>query len=106
MRAGRMREQIVIQSVSEARTSTGAIDPTWSTFATVRCAVKPLVGREYFAAQAVNTANQVEFRIRYLSGVTTKMRISHDSKIYDIQSVIDIRDIHRELVLMGVEYVE
>lgn len=106
MRSGRLRHKIVIETVTENRTSTGSISESWATHATVRAGVEPLMGREYQAAQAVTTANQVKFRIRYLSTVTTKMRINYDSKYYDIQSIQIPNDINKEMILMGVEYVD
>lgn len=105
MKAGRLRHKIVIETVTEGRDAMGGITESWATHATVRASVEPLIGKEYFAAQAVTTANQVKFRIRYLSTVTTKMRINYDSKIYDIQSIANHRDLNREMVIMGVEYV-
>ena len=69
-----MREQIVIQSVVETRTSTGAISSAWSTFATVRCSVEPLNGREYFAMQAVTTANTVKFRNHVIKEIIEKSK--------------------------------
>ena len=104
MRAGRLRHQIVIEANTQTRTSTGSLVDGWTTHATVRCNVELLSGREYFASQAVQTSNTVKFQIRHLANVTTSMRISYDSKYYDIQSIVVPRDINHEMILLGVEY--
>ena len=104
MKAGRMRHKIVIETNTQARTSTGSLTDSWATHATVRCNVEPLSSREYFAADSVNTANQTKFQIRNLSTVTTKMRILWGSRYFDIQSIIVPREIKHEMLLVGVEY--
>lgn len=75
MRAGKLRQQIIIQQATETRTSTGAIITTWSTLATVRASKEDLKGREYFQAQQIQTLANARFVIRYLETVRAKMRI-------------------------------
>lgn len=105
VRAGQMRHNIIIQEVAEVQTSSGAITETWSTFKTVRAEILPVSGREYFASQTTNAQNTVKFNIRYLSGVTTKMRIKYGDRIFDIDSVINYRERNHAMTLMGVEHV-
>lgn len=100
MRAGALRHSLVIEQPTESQNSHGDPVPTWSTFATVYGSLEPLSGREVFAAAQLTGEITARARIRYLSGVTEKMRISFDSKIYAITAVID-RDLrHRELELL------
>lgn len=101
MRAGNLCNRVIIQQTTESRdSSTGSVINTWGTFATVWAAVEPISGREYFSSQQVNSEITARIRIRYLPGVTSKMRISYDSRLFDIQSVIDIDEQHRELHFM------
>lgn len=100
-----LRHKITLQTATETRDTDGSIINTWADTATVRAAVEPLVGREYWAAQQVNAERTVKFHIWYRSGVTPKMRVSYDSRTFDIKSVINVNERNRELVLMCEEVV-
>jgi len=104
MEAGKLKEQIIIQQVADTITASGSVTEAWTTFATVRAQVDPLTLREYFSANHVTTGTEIKFRIRYLAGVLPKMRISWDSNLFDIQSVINVDHADRELILIGVRY--
>jgi len=100
MRAGKLRETITIQQPNETQNAYGEIVQAWTTFATSRASVEPLQGREYFASKSVNADITIRFRMRYISGVTAKMRVLYGSMTFDIQSVINVNERDRELVLM------
>ena len=51
MRAGKLREKIVIQQNTPTQDDYGAEKEVWTTFATRRASVEPLKGNEFFAAQ-------------------------------------------------------
>lgn len=106
MRAGRLNKRVVIQSVTETRDSKGGITQTWATFSTVWASVEPLVGKEYFSSKQVNAETSIKIRIRYLTNVTSKMRVKFGSRIFEIVSPpIDIREGNREIVLMCKEQI-
>ena len=100
MRAGALRHKIVIQEPTETQDSVGGPDATWSTFATVWASIEPLNGRELFAAQQINAEITARIRIRYLSGVIPKMRVSFGERIFEILSVINLEERNREMELM------
>lgn len=50
---------------------------------------KPLRGREFFAAAAVQAENTVRFEIRYRPGITSDMRLICEGRTYNIDSVLD-----------------
>ena len=103
MRAGTLRKQIIIQQASEANDSHGQPIKTWSAYLTVSASVQPLKGREYFDAAQVNAETTTKFIIRHRLGITQKMRISYDSKIYNIESIINVGERNREIHLMASE---
>ena len=100
MRAGRLRHQVIIQTPTETNDSQGQAVKPWATFATVHAAVEPLAGREYIAAAQINAETTTKIIIRYLAGITQKMRISYDSKIYNIESMKNVGERDRQLELM------
>lgn len=101
MRAGRLNKLVTIEQVIESRDSKGGVVETWVTFAEVWASIEPLVGREYFDSKQLNAELTAKIRIRYLEGVTSKMRVLYGSRIFEIISPpIDVREGNREMVLM------
>ncbi len=100
IKSGSLRCAVTIQSRTETTNSTGEVEWTWADYKTVRAAVEPLRGQEYFAARQLQSSTTTRIRIRYLSGITTKMRVVHGSRYYEIEGVIDPESRHRELQLM------
>lgn len=88
-RAGRLDRLITIEQVSETRDAVGGIIKTWTTWKEVWASKLDVAGREYFDAQAVQAEVTTTFRIRYVAGLSPKMRISYAGETYDIESVAE-----------------
>lgn len=104
MRAGSMRHSVTIEAQTKVQDSTGAIVPTWSDFAAVRASIEPIAGREFFAASQVQSNVNTRIRIRFLSGITPKMRVVHGADLYDIEAVLpDSKSGRHEMQLMCIK---
>jgi SPP1 family predicted phage head-tail adaptor len=101
MQAGKLRHKIVIQQASEGLPPTGAA--VWSDFLTLKAGVEPLQGREYWEAKQLQNEVTTRFRIYYRPGIISKMRVLYAGKYYDIVSVTDPEEMHRELELLCIE---
>jgi len=100
VRIGKLRHRITIEQVSETQDPDGSVIESWSTYATVQASIEPISGREYVAAQSTQADVTHRIRIRYLSGIVPKMRVSYNSRIFDILSVINLGERNRELQLI------
>lgn len=104
IKAGKYNKVITVQKRDydkERKNNTyGNSRPIWKNVATVRASVEPLQGREYFSGPFQIGENIIRIRIRYLEGITRKMRIRYGNRLFDIYSVIDGMESHRELQLM------
>lgn len=100
MRAGNLRHSIIIQRATVAQDACGQPVETWATFATANAEILPLRGTELFSAQQFETKVTSKIRIRYIKGVSSKMRVLFGSRVYQVESIIDSRERHVELVLM------
>lgn len=103
IRAGKYNKSVILQwrdYKKERKSGYGSSRPFWKKFAEVRASVEPLQGREYFSGPFQMGENIVRVRIRYIEGVTRKMRIRYGNRVFDIYSVIDSMESHRELQLM------
>lgn len=106
MRSGSLNRRITVQSYTTTVNAYGEPIKSWSTYAQRWAAVEPLLGREYWAAQQVVAENSVRFRMRHdatTSAITPKMRVSYDSRTFDINSVINVKEQSKEIVLMTTE---
>lgn len=90
LRAGALDRRIVIERNTPGRSAAGAEVESWGTLATVWANVRPLKGRELFAAQAVQAETTTVFRIRHRDDVTRKMRINYGGGLYGITSIAEI----------------
>lgn len=100
MRPGKLRHRIEIQEPTETRSASGQATVTWSTIATVWASVEPLRGREFFASKQIQAQVDTRIRIRYISGLTPKMRILWGTRVYLIDSIINPEERNIELQLM------
>ena len=100
MQTGRLDQRVTIERFTSTTDAWGGTVEAWSPLATVWAGVEPLVGREYFAADAAQSEVTAKIRMRYRPGITPQDRVVHKGRNYNIVSVIDVRSAGRELVLM------
>jgi len=101
--AGTLKDRVTIQSVTETRSSSGQVNETWGTFATRWASVEPLQGREFFESQQVNADVTTRVRLRYLEGVTPKMRVLYKTRTFNITSVVNVEERSIETKLLCTE---
>lgn len=90
MISARMDRQITIQEYTVTGTNDyGEEIKDWVDFATVWAEVKQQSAREVWQAGKVSETEMM-FRIRYRSGINTKMRIVYDGDNFDIGGVREI----------------
>ena len=100
MQAGRLRHRITIQEPVTARNSYGEAITTWTAVATVWASVEPLSGREFFAAEHVQSEVTHRVRMRWQSGITPDMRVLFDGRVLTIDAVINYGERRTDLQLM------
>lgn len=88
---GRLRKKIDVQQVVEEQNSFGEPVQTWINFAANRWVdIDHRSGSESLSAQQTTGRVDFIFRMRFVKGITTKMRVIFDAKEYDIEAVINI----------------
>lgn len=106
MRAGKLRERIAIQQYTETQNEIGEPVKTWGTFASVWAAIIPLSGDEFFSSGQRNARVTHRIEIRARAGVTAKMRVSHKTRVFRIEAVLNVEERDREMHLMSEELVD
>ena len=101
MKAGDLRNRVIIQNKSVTRDGYGAEVISWVTHATVWAAIEPLRGREWLETRMVQADVDTRIRIRYLSTVTPSMRVLWGTRVFEIVSPpIHVQERRRETHLM------
>lgn len=89
IRAGKLRHPIVIETATESQDEIGGITKSWATHAERMAGFETLSGREYFEGGGRKSEATARFWLRDdLDDVTTKMRVSYDSRAFNIEAVI------------------
>lgn len=104
-RVGAMRNYITIEESTETNT-TGERTLTWAEYKSCWASVMPLNGTEKFNLQQTMAEVTHRIRTRYLAGVTPKMRITWDSRTFNITSVINLDEGNHWLEILAVEQVD
>lgn len=100
MQAGKLRHRIDIQRPAGGEDTYGAPDEAWDLFLTAHASVEPRSGLERTEDQAVAAEVTHVVRIRYREGVTPDMRVKFGDRVLEIESVVDVDERGRELVLL------
>src|SRR5690348_10364992 len=99
MRAGNLRERVRIERPIETQNAIGEPTTVWELVADVSAEVLPLSGSEsYFAAQRNAKVSHL-VRMRYVPGITAKMRAVYKTRLFNIVSTLDVEERSRELNL-------
>jgi len=94
---GALDRRIVIQTGAETVTDNGERTVSWSTYHTCWAGLDYGAGDEGYDTDQRTASNTINFKIRYKTGITEKMRISYDSAYYNI---LHIEEVGRERFLI------
>lgn len=74
----------------------GYVDITTGIWASV----EPVIGREFYAAEQVQSEARIKVRTEYIEGIKEKMVVFHGTRKLEVVSVINPKEQNRELLLM------
>ena len=101
-----LRHKVVIQQPVVETDSVGEPIETFSHYATRKAKVSPLGGRETYRLQQYFSEATNVILMRYdslTSAINTKMRILFDSRVFNIESVINVDEMNREIRVVCTE---
>lgn len=103
MRLGPLRNRVTFEKRKTGRDEFGNTLEGWDTVATLWASVEPFSGRELISAQQVQAEVSHRIRCRYRAGLEASQRIVFDGRAFDIQSVINAREIGASLEILANE---
>lgn len=101
MNPGKLRHRIAILQKQTGTDPDGYPMEEWISIFSIWAEVKPIAGREYFTAAAVQAQHQVRFTMRYRKDITPDMRIRYDGQGYEIKAILDLGGRRTWLQVMG-----
>lgn len=115
MRSGRLRHLVSLQIRQDSQQPGGQVVHSYVETAKIWANVSPLSGREFFAAQQVNSEITTKITVRFRPEIDSTYRIVHTvnrsvsppwTDVYDVLAVVaDEKTNRRELALMCVRRV-
>lgn len=103
MEIGELRHRIIIQKLTTILNENGFKIDTWIDYKTVWASISNLRGREYYVAATIKAENTVKFKIRYIDGIDTTMRIRFRDKSYNIISIDNIKYENKYIEIKAME---
>lgn len=102
---GELRHRITIQKLDNSQNEYGEASELWEDILNVRAGIYPISGKEFFAAETVNSEITHKVKIRYIEGIMPNMRIKFNNRIFSIESVINFQERNIELQLLCKELI-
>lgn len=102
---GSYRHIVVFQKMSSLQDSYGENDDDWIDVLKTRAGIYPISGREFFAAETVNSEVSHKVHTRYVKGITPDMRVKFGDRFFKIVSVINFQEKNVELQLLCKELI-
>lgn len=89
MKAGRLRNRIIIQKQINRKDELGQLVNEWVEVCSVRAEIRDLTGKEYQNSQAEQSQTDCKILIRYRNDITPDMRVLCNGIYYDIKAVLE-----------------
>lgn len=105
MQIGKLRHRIKIQQQINTQNDYGALVTEWQDVVSCWAEVKPLMGKEYFTAQQVQSEVTVQIWLRYRAGIMPTMRVVFGERHFEIVEVLNYQGRSTALQLLCKEKV-
>lgn len=102
--AGKYRNPITIQQQSTTVNEYGEPIQTWTTFASPKAGIFPISGKQYLAAEVVESEITHQVHLRYIPGITDNMRIQYGTRTFIIITMVNFQEMNKEIQLLCKEY--
>lgn len=102
---GELRHIIIFQKLLNTQNDYGELTGQWNDVLTTRAGIYPISGKEFYAAETVNSEVSHKVNIRYMKGLSPDMRIKFGDRFFSIISIINFQERNIELQLLCKELI-
>ena len=103
MRVGSLRHRVTIQSYTESTDSFGGVTQSWFEYSKAFANIVPLSGTEKYVSKEKHATSTHQITIRYIAGIYPNMRITHQDRVFDIVSVINVGERNKMIQIIAEE---
>ena len=96
---GKMRYRVHLESPTSTVDAGGGLAQTWARLASLYANIKPISGTETFRQGKVSSDTTHELTIRYRADINTKYRLCYGTRVFSIQSILNLDERDRFLKL-------
>ena len=100
MEIGKLRNKITIKSVTKTIDDLGYTTEMQDNIESAWAEVIPISSKEFYSNASENIKNITKFRIRYLKGITSDMKVEFQENKYNIKGIMNIDMRCKELILI------
>lgn len=100
---GALRNKISIEVVTRTPDGQAGHTQVWAEFASVFAKIKPVTAQQKLFAQRLDHTITHKITIRFITGVTSGMRIIFKSRIFHIKRTFNIEEANKFLEILAVE---
>jgi SPP1 family predicted phage head-tail adaptor len=100
MRAGQMKCRVEVQSKASNANSYGEDVITWTTVGYRWASIEPLNSKELIEAQQIKSESTHRVKMRYDSDITPEHRLVFNGRTLEINSLINVMELNKELILI------
>ena len=100
-----LSKKVRLERRAHTQDGAGQNQEVWGLLAEVWASVRPVRGREFYAASGQRAEITHEIVIRHYPDLSPKDRVVMGARIFAIQSVINAQECNRYTNIMGVEHV-
>lgn len=97
--AGTYDRRVAIETSSQTQTTSGEPVLTWVTHVSAWASIRPISGLERIDADQTTASATHRVEMRYQAGVTEKMRVAFDGRIFGIESILNVQEANKVLIL-------
>lgn len=101
--AGKKNKLITIQQLAQTTTDGGEVTETPLNVATTLAAIEPLTATEQWKAKQSQATTTHTITIHYLNGITSRMRATWNGRTFNFESVINVDEANRGMVILATE---
>jgi len=98
-----LKYKIIIEQPTETTDSQGGFTTTWATLHTIWAAINPVKNWENAISLQNETRTTHKITIRYVSGLTNKMRVNFGGRYFNINSILNPEEANIRLDIMATE---
>lgn len=103
MLTGKMRRVVTIRTMARTPDGGGGYTETPTDIENIPARIEPLEGNELLRAMQTGMTAPHRITMRYRTDVGGASLLVYDGRTFDIQSVVDPEEKHRELVILADE---